>query len=178
MYYNINGDDMDIFLLCVKIFLVRILDVSLGTFRTIITVKGKSLYASLIGFIEVFIWFLIVREALNTDVESIWIAVSYSLGFATGTYIGSFISNKFIKTTFSVEVITSKQSMSDILREKGYGVTELNVEGKDESVNKYMLLLKVNNSSLNELKHLIKSIDKNAFTIVTETKLVQNGYFK
>lgn len=178
MYYNINGDDMDIFLLCVKIFLVRILDVSLGTFRTIITVKGKSLYASLIGFIEVFIWFLIVREALNTDVESIWIAVSYSLGFATGTYIGSFISNKFIKTTFSVEVITSKQSMSDILREKGYGVTELNVEGKDESVNRYMLLLKVNNSSLNELKHLIKSIDKNAFTIVTETKLVQNGYFK
>ena len=169
---------MELLLLCLKIFFVRILDVSMGTLRTVITVKGKTLYASLVGFFEVFIWFLIVREALNTDVESIWIAVSYSLGFATGTYIGSFISNKFIKTTFSVEVITSKQSMSDILREKGYGVTELNVEGKDESVNKYMLLLKVNNSSLNELKHLIKSIDKNAFTIVTETKLVQNGYFK
>jgi len=41
-----------------------------------------------------------------------------------------------------------------------------------------MLLLEVNNTSLNELKTLIKTIDKNAFTIVTETKLVQNGYLK
>lgn len=169
---------MEILLLCMKIFLVRILDVSLGTFRTIITVKGKALYASLIGFIEVFVWFIIVREALNTDIDSIWIAISYSLGFATGTYIGSIISNKFIKTTFSVEIITAKKDMSDILRDKGYGVTELSVEGKDTAVEKYMLLLEVNNNSLNELKPLIKTIDKNAFTIVTETKLVQNGYLK
>jgi len=169
---------MEILLLCIKIFFVRILDVSLGTFRTIITVKGKALYASLIGFIEVFVWFIIVREALNTDIDSIWIAISYSLGFATGTYIGSIISNKFIKTTFSVEIITSKKDMSDILRDKGYGVTELSVEGKDTAVEKYMLLLEVNNNSLNELKPLIKTIDKNAFTIVTETKLVQNGYLK
>ena len=42
-------------MLCVKIFFVRILDVSLGTLRTIITVKGKILVASLIGFIEMFV---------------------------------------------------------------------------------------------------------------------------
>lgn len=169
---------MELILLCIKIFLVRILDVSLGTFRTIITVKGKALYASIIGFIEVFVWFIIVREALNTDINSIWIAISYSLGFATGTYIGSIISNKFIKSTFSVEVITSKIQMSDILREKGYAVTELSVEGKDENIDKYMLLLEVSNNSLDEIKKYIKSIDKNAFIIITETKLVQNGYFK
>jgi uncharacterized protein YebE (UPF0316 family) len=169
---------MNLLLLCIKIFLVRIIDVSLGTFRTIITVKGRAIYASIIGFIEVFVWFIIVREALNTDIDSIWIAFSYSLGFATGTYIGSIISRKFIKTTFSVEVITSKIEMSDILRNKGYAVTELSVEGKDEKTNKYMLLLEIGNHSLNELKNLIKQLDKNAFTIVTETKLVQNGYFK
>lgn len=178
MYYNINGDDMNLLLLCIKIFLVRILDVSLGTFRTIITVKGKALYASLIGFIEVFIWFIIVREALNTDVDSIWIAISYSLGFATGTYIGSIISNKFIKTNFSVEVITDIYEMIDILRNNGYAVSVLDVKGKEEQTNKYMLLLEIGNQSLNELKNLIKQIDKDAFIIVTETKLVQNGYFK
>ena len=169
---------MNILFLCIKIFLVRIIDVSLGTFRTIITVKGKALYASIIGFIEVFVWFIIVREALNTDIDSILIAFSYSLGFATGTYIGSMISKKFIKTTLSVEIITTKIEMSDILRDKGYAVTELNVEGKDEKTSKYMLLLEIGNHSLNELKNLIKQLDKNAFTIITETKLVQNGYFK
>ena len=169
---------MEILLLCIKIFLVRIIDVSLGTFRTIITVKGKSLYASIIGFIEVFVWFIIVREALNTDIDSIWIAISYSLGFATGTYIGSIISNKFIKTTFSFEIITSKYEIIDILRNKGYGVTVLNVKGKDDKKDKYMLLLEIENTTLNELKNIVRKIDKDAFVIVTETKFVQNGYFK
>ena len=37
--------------LCLKIFFVRIIDVSLGTVRTIFSVKGKNLIASLIGCI-------------------------------------------------------------------------------------------------------------------------------
>ena len=64
---------MDILFLCIKIFLVRIIDVSLGTARTIIMVKGKSLVASLIGFVEVFVWFVIAREALNTTESSLLI---------------------------------------------------------------------------------------------------------
>ncbi len=168
---------MDLLFLCIKIFCVRILDVSLGTFRTVITVKGKSLYASLIGFVEVFVWFIIVREALNTDIDSIWIAISYSLGFATGTYIGSFISNKFIKSNFSFEIITSNSEMVNILRNEGYAVTVFNVKGKDDKNDKYMLLLEIGNNSLNTVKNHVKKIDKQAFVIVTETKLVQNGYF-
>ncbi|MBQ7136669.1 MAG: DUF2179 domain-containing protein [Bacilli bacterium] len=169
---------MQILFLCIKIFLVRIIDVSLGTFRTLITVKGKSLYASIIGFIEVFIWFMIVREALNTDVNNIWVAISYSLGFATGTYLGSIISNKFIKTNLSFEIITSKKEMITELRSQGYGVTVLDVKGRNEKENKYMLLLEIKNSSSNSLKNTIKEMDENAFIIVTETKYVQNGYFK
>lgn len=169
---------MDLLFLCIKIFCVRIIDVSLGTFRTIITVKGKSLYASIIGFIEIFVWFIIVREALNTDVDSIWIAISYSLGFSTGTYIGSIISNRFIKSTFSFEIITSNYKIVDILREEGYGVTVLDVKGKDDKKDKYMLLLEIDNNMLDDLKRTIQKLDKEAFIIVTETKYVQNGYFK
>ena len=68
---------MELFILCVKIFFVRILDVSLGTVRMIITVKGNKLVASLIGFFEILVWFLIVKEALNTTETSIFIALSY-----------------------------------------------------------------------------------------------------
>lgn len=169
---------MELLLLCIKIFCVRIIDVSLGTFRTIITVKGKSLYASIIGFIEIFVWFIIVREALNTDVDSIWIAISYSLGFSTGTYIGSIISNSFIKSTFSFEIITSNYKIVDILREEGYAVTVLDVKGKDDKKDKYMLLLEIGNNMLDDLKRTVQRLDKESFIIVTETKYVQNGYFK
>ena len=83
---------MELLFLCLKIFFVRIIDVSMGTFRTIVTVKGKRLVATSIGFVEAFIWFLVVKEALTTDIDSIFIALSYSAGFASGTFIGSFLS--------------------------------------------------------------------------------------
>lgn len=169
--------NISIFLLCLKIFFVRIIDVSLGTFRTIITVKGKAFYASVIGFIEVFVWFLIVREALNTDVESIWIAISYSLGFATGTYIGSILSKHFIEGTLSIQIITTKYNLVNAIRENGYGVSVINVNGKNEE-EKYMLFIEIKNKSLKQLRGIAYSIDKNCFFIVTETKYVQNGYIK
>lgn len=177
-WYNINGDDMELLLLCIKIFFARILDVSLGTLRTVITVKGKSLYASLVGFIEIFVWFLIVKEALSTDETSIWIAISYSLGFATGTFIGSILSQKLITGNLSVQIITDKayHDMVNTLRNEGYGVTVMNVEGKNKEEEKYMLFIEINNKSLNHLQHLVKKIDSDAFMVVNETKYVQNGY--
>ena len=168
---------MNILFLCIKIFLVRIIDVSLGTFRTIITVKGKALYASLIGFIEVFVWFLIVREALNTNVESLWIAISYSFGFATGTYIGSLLSNHFIESLLTIQIITEKYSLVHILRENGYGLSVINVNGINET-EKYMLIIEIKGKSLKHLRSIAESVDKNCFFIVTETKYVQNGYIK
>ena len=177
-WYNINGDDMELLLLCIKIFFARILDVSLGTLRTVITVKGKSLYASLVGFVEIFVWFLIVKEALNTDETSIWIAVAYSLGFATGTFIGSVLSQKLITGNLSVQIITDKAypDMVNTLRNEGYGVTVMDVEGKNTEEDKYMLFIEINNKSLNHLQHLVKKIDNDAFIVVNETKYVQNGF--
>ncbi len=168
---------MDILFLCLKIFFVRIIDVSLGTARTIIMVRGKGFVASIIGFFEVFVWFLIVREALNTTESGLFIAISYSLGFATGTYIGSIFSEKFIESNLSIEVITEKKELADKIRKKNYGVSVLNVNGQ-EDVQKYMLVIEIKNKKLESLKKLIDELDKKAFVMIKETKLVQNGYFK
>lgn len=171
---------MPIFLLCLKVFFVRIIDVSLGTIRTLIVVKGQNLLASLVGFVEVFIWFLVVKEALNTTETSIFIAIAYSLGFAVGTYIGGFISNKFIKGNFAVQVITSyiNDELVSKIRDQGYAVTVLDVKGHDITMDKYMLFIEINKNRFDHLRKLIKSLDKKAFIVVNETKYVQNGYIK
>lgn len=168
---------MDLLLLCLKIFFARILDVSLGTLRTIITVKGKNLYAAMIGFIEICIWFVIVREALNTDETSIFVMLSYAGGYATGTYIGGLISGKVIKGTLSVQVITSNLDIVNIIRKNGYAVSVMNIKGQEEK-DKYMLYIEVNNKSYEHLKNLIKNNDNKAFIVVNETKYVQNGFIK
>ena len=109
---------MEIFILCLKIFSARILDVSLGTIRTIFMVKGKSFISALIGFIEVLIWFLVAREALSNGVN-IFIAISYSLGYAIGIYIGSILSKLLIKSNLNVQVITEDNNLTDKLRTEG-----------------------------------------------------------
>ena len=161
-------------LLCLKIFFFRIIDVSLGTFRTIVTVKGKNFLAGFIGFFEVFIWFTIVEEAL-TGSNSIWVALFYSLGFATGTIIGGYASNYFITTPITLQIITTNNDMADYLRKKGFGVTVINVNGKDGIKN--MLILETVNKNYKKLLSLIRIIDENAFIVVDETKYVHNGFF-
>lgn len=171
---------MELLLLCIKVFCVRILDVSLGTMRTIVTVKGKTKTASLIGFIEVLIWFLVVREALNTDIDSIWIAISYAGGYATGTLIGGFLSNRFIKGNFGVQVILSKNddAIVNTIRKEGYAVSVLDVRGQEQDKEKYMLFIEIDKRNFNHLRNLIKELDEKAFVVVNETRMVQNGYFK
>ena len=72
VYIN-NGDLMNIVLLCIEIFFARIIDVSLGTIRTVIVVKGKNLIGSILGFFEVTVWFLVVEQALTTSNNNIFI---------------------------------------------------------------------------------------------------------
>lgn len=164
-------------LLCFKIFFARILDVSLGTVRTIFTVKGKNLIASMIGFVEICIWFTIVREALNTDETSLWIMFSYAAGYATGTYIGGILSNKIIKTNFSVQVITGNIDLAELLRSEGYAVSLIDIKGQEEK-DKYMLFIEIRHKNLDHLKEFIRKHDDKAFIVVNETKYVQNGFIK
>ena len=41
-----------------------------------------------------------------------------------------------------------------------------------------MLYMEINKKNLSEIKDFIKNIDENAFIVVSETKLVQNGFIK
>lgn len=171
---------MTLFLLCIKIFFARIIDVTLGTLRMVHTVKGKTLTAGIIAFIEVFIWFIIAREALNNGVSSIWIAIAYAGGFATGTILGTYISNRFINTLISVEVITSKGTSENIekIRLEGFGVSVVNTASSMDDKKNTILFITLNSKHLDDLKRIIRHIDKNAFMVVNESKVVQNGFIK
>lgn len=170
---------MNLLSLCIKIFFARIIDVSLATFVTVLTVKGKRLVATILGFIDVIIWFLVVKEALSTDIKSIWIALSYAGGYAFGTFIGTTLSNKLIGGKISVQVVLDQVSSSKInkIRDKGYAVSQIDCTGKDD-IKKLMLFIEVDKKYLDNLKDTINEIDKNAFMVVNETKYVVNGFFK
>jgi len=168
------------FNVCLGIFFARACDVSLGTVKTVYSVKGKTLIAAAIAFVEVFIWFMVAREALNTTIDSLWIPICYSGGYATGTMIGTFISSKFINGLVCVQVITKKNNkeLIDELREKGYGVSVVELKNDYDAVKREMLFIEIQKKSLKELKRIVEEIDNTAFIIVNETKVVHNGKIK
>lgn len=171
---------MNLLLTCLTIFLARICDVSLGTTRVILVGKGKSVTAFFIAFIEIIIWFVVARNALTGTDNSIWIMFAYAGGYACGTYLGSIISEKFVKGNLGVQVVTSDKNDEIInkIREEGYAVSVIDVKGKDQDVGKYMMFIEINKKYFDHLCELIKSLDPKAFIVVNETKYVQNGYFK
>lgn len=135
---------------------------------------------AILAFLEVFIWFVIAREALVTDVKSIFIPISYSLGYATGTLLGSFISNRFIKGYVGVQVVVNKddKNLLKAVRKHGYAVSVILLKDDEEGKQRSMLYFQINHRNLKKLIELIKKYDETAFIVVNDTKAVQNGFIK
>ncbi len=165
------------FVLCIIIFFSRILDVSLGTVRTIMTVRGNRKVAAMIGFVEVMLWFLVVREALNTDETSIFIAISFAGGYAAGTFIGGLVVKLLVPSNYLVQVITSNRdsALLQAISDAGFSMTVADVFGRDHLSEKYLLFIYVDGKYLTKLKETVVKYDSSAFISISEGKASLNG---
>ena len=165
--------------LILKVFIGRFIEVTLSTINTLYIVKGKKLMATIIGFIDILIWFLVVKEALNTPEDSVWIALSYAGGYAIGTYFGAVIAGYIIKGTTQIQVVTKNINnvVTDALKEHGYGASIVPCYGLNTEEQSLMIYAQVDNKRIKEFKKLIKKLDPHAFVAITESKENLNGYF-
>ena len=168
---------MELLFVCVKIFFARILDVTIATFRQNILLKGRCILGSVLAFAEIMIWFLVAREALTIPIQSLWIPISYSLGFATGTLIGSLLSKHFIRGEVGVQIIIDeeKKDLVNSLKMRGYPINILHLESGFNSVPKLMIFIEVSTKNLKKLETLIQQNDPDAFIVISDTKKVLKG---
>ena len=106
-----------------------------------------------------------------------WIALSYAGGYAVGTFVGTTLSNKFIKGKVSVQVIMDDKNKISKITDSGYAFSKVECTGMDNK-RKQMLFIEVDKKHLDDLKKIINTIDRNAFMVINETKYVVNGFFK
>ncbi|WP_228126559.1 DUF2179 domain-containing protein [Candidatus Marinarcus aquaticus] len=108
------------YILALFIFLARVADVSLGTFRTIVIFRGYKLLASLIGFFEIIIW-LIAAGQVFKNLDQWHLALSYSAGFATGIYVGMWIENRFAIGNELIRCISfNRDILAKKIRDEGF----------------------------------------------------------
>lgn len=156
---------------------------ALATIRTVFTVKGKPQIAAPIGFIEAFFWFLVVKAALDftgtTTIDTLSLAIAYSLGFALGTFLGGVISKKFIKSKIHVQIVLSSKNdeLVELLTEKGFGQTIITAKGAKKNTETYMIFVETDSDKIELLRDTINSKDEKAFISISESKSVYNGFY-
>ncbi len=159
------------------IFLARVTDVSMGTFRTLMVVRGKRIYAAFIGFFEVIIYILALHSVVNTLDQPVNL-IFYALGFATGNFMGSFLEEKMALGQISAQIIPSENDseMIDSLREAGFGVTVF--EGMGKNGLKQVLFVSLQRKDMPKLFTMIEEIDKDCFITVMDARKTRGGYYR
>jgi len=129
-----------VWIVAIAIFGFRVLDVSLGTLRTISVVQGRVCLSVVIGFLEVLIWITAVSQVVLRIHESPFLLVAYSAGFATGNACGIALEKALAIGTCVIRMICSNggQLIADTLRSHGYTLTTFEGQGRD---GRRMLLL-------------------------------------
>jgi uncharacterized protein YebE (UPF0316 family) len=163
-------------ILPILIFLARVTDVTLGTFRIIFTSRGKRTLAPIFGFIEVFIWIVAISQIMK-NVNNIAAYLGYAAGFAAGTFIGLSLEEKMAIGTLIVRVIV-KQDPSELvqqLHDAGYGVTFVDAHGVSGKVSLIYTIVK--RKDLAEVVNIIHLHHPKAFLSIEEVRSTQEGIF-
>jgi len=164
----------EIFFGAFLIMCMRICDVTIGTFRTILVVQGKKYFAGLAGFFEVLIWVFAIRYIMQ-NLDVIPNLFGYATGFAIGNILGITLEQKiglgFAQLTVISKYYTDK--IADSLRRSKYGVTILPGEGVTGGVS--IIALIVPRKQQTKVIKLIESLDKDAF-ITIQHSLPYRGF--
>ncbi len=158
------------------IFFARVADVSLGTLRILMLMRGKSLQAAAIGFFESAIYILALSQVIQSLDNPLRVGV-YAFGFAAGNYVGSFVEERMAIGYATVQIITlaCTDSMVESLRAENFGVTVIEGCGK-EGWHEILHVL-VRRKELTKLLKITKKLDEHAFVSVMDTKKIVGGYF-
>lgn len=165
---------MEILLGCLLIMLARVVDVSLGTLRTLLLVRGKRLQAAVAGFFEVIVYILALKQVFQTLDQPISI-LAYALGFALGNYCGSLLEERLIQGYLTVQAITlhNPEELAATLRSEGFGVTVISGMGKEGT--RQLLNIVLPRNKLGKLYSLVEGWDSHAFVTVFDARAARGG---
>ena len=162
------------YLLVPLIFLARVADVSLGTFRTIVVFRGHKFLASFIGFFDIIIWLVAAGQVLN-NLDQWYLALAYASGFAVGNYVGIWIKNRFAIGNEILRCISfNRDVLAESLRDKGFKVVSFDEDMGEENPVELLLIVE-KRRSMPSLILLIKELDHTAVYSISDVKSVYEG---
>jgi uncharacterized protein YebE (UPF0316 family) len=167
---------MLIFLDALLIFALRVLGIAVSTLSTLMTVQGRKVYAVAAGFISSLVYVIAIGKVV-TNLNNVWNIIAYSSGFAVGTLVGMMLDQRMALGFAEVRFISTENghNLADTLRDAGFGVTEMEGRGREETVE--VLGVLIPRKEVKNVLKIAKSVDEDAIVTVSEPRMVQRGYW-
>ncbi|MGD9898248.1 MAG: DUF2179 domain-containing protein [Calditrichaceae bacterium] len=172
---TVSPDIMTYLVIPILIMIARIFDVSLGTIRIIMISRSNRLVASFLGFFEVIIWLVAVTQVLQ-NLQNVVSYIAYGAGFAIGNYIGISIENKLAIGMQTIQIITKDnfKTLSMLLREEGFGVTNLQANGQKGQLD--FIHVVTSRKRTKDVLSIVKQFDPMAFISITDLRSSYAGF--
>lgn len=163
-------------LLSLGIFLAEMCVVTLGTLRIIFIARGWRYLAPLLGFFEVVTWLFAISQVMQ-NLGSPICFLAFALGFTAGNFLGMNIERKLAMGSVIVRIITHRDAcdLMQELRARNFGYTCVDGEGAIGPVRIVMTVIR--RRQLDDLLHLIKTVQPKAFYAVDEVQSASEGIF-
>jgi uncharacterized protein YebE (UPF0316 family) len=171
-------DALNWIIIPVLIFLSRLTDVTLATLRNIFIHKGFKKIVPLIGFFEVLIWLIAMKQVLG-HVDNIAAYLAWAGGFATGTYVGMRIEEHLALGNQVIRVITTEEDSTELikmLRDSNHGLTVVDGMGAKGPVK--LLFTIVQRKHIKGIIEKIEAIQPNAFYTIEDVRSAEHGVFR
>ncbi len=156
--------------LTVAIFLARVLDVSLGTCRTLLVFRGYRGAAAVLGFLEALVWVLAAGRVLQ-DLGQWYLVVAFAGGYAMGNVVGMWLEARLAIGTTLVRAVSRRSDvdLAEGLRAKGYEVTEVDGRAADDEQVEVLLIVE-RRRRLRLLVEAIGAIDASALCTTSDVR--------
>jgi uncharacterized protein YebE (UPF0316 family) len=160
--------DITVFLTGVVIFASRIVDVTMGTLRTISIVQGRSWMAFWLGFVEIGIWLSVISTVIYKIKEEPLLGIFYAFGFATGNMVGIRLEKRLAFGHIIIRVISRTQGrqMTEKIRRAGYAVTTFSGQGMSGPVVELYIVCR--RKRVKEILGLVHKIEPDAFYVLEQ----------
>jgi uncharacterized protein YebE (UPF0316 family) len=152
--------------LAILIFAIRIVDVSIGTLRTISVVQGRLALSVVLGFFEVTIWIAALSQVLIGASTQPLLILAYAGGFAGGNAVGILLERTLALGAVVVRIISTQagSEIAEALRQVGQRVTTFHGQGRDGPV--VLVYVTCRRRDLARLLEIARSVDPNIFYAV------------
>jgi uncharacterized protein YebE (UPF0316 family) len=169
--------DLNTILIALWIFTARTIDVSMGTVRQIMIIRGQRKLASFIGFFEIMVWASAISFVV-TAINQIQNLVALGVGFATGTYLGEIIEER-IALGYTLALIVPKKVWAGVesdFRAAGFGVTTVVSTGYEGAHPLYHIVFK--RKDMKTFLRILKEHDPEAFYALMDVRSESGGFIR